>query len=217
MDLLSLIGMATKRRGDYFAQAERLLKKVRTQPALEERMKKEAEVLVKGLRDKQMRWEEYEKSLLQKTLVSALASVALGAEESNPRGKMERAWSTIVGQMLPPLYEFLVETKDAFDNGRILLGDKTQDFREVTSWLGLLTRVIRYIANPSYSFFNLGQYYVRQEQGYREMRRVPNLDQRTCPDCIAYGNLGWQPIGTLPMPGQRCMCYDNCRCRIEYR
>lgn len=217
MDLLSLIGMATKRRGDYFTQAEALRKKVNSQAELEERMTEESKVLVKGLRDKQMRWEEYERSLLDKTLISALAAVNLGAEDINPRGKMERAWATIVGEMLPPLHEFLVETKDALDNGGILLGDKTQDFGEVKSWPGLLIRVIRYLANPSYSFFNLGQYYVRQDQGYREMKRVPKLDSRTCPDCVMFGRLGWQPLGTLPMPGKECQCYDRCRCSIDYR
>lgn len=217
MDLLSLIGMATKRRGDYFTQAEALRKKVNSQTELEERMTEESKVLVKGLRDKQMRWDEYERSLLDKTLISALAAVNLGAEDINPRGKMERAWPTIVGEMLPPLQEFLVETKNALDNGGILLGDKTQDFSEVKSWPGLLVRVVRYLANPSYSFFNLGQYYVRQDQGYREMMRVPKLDSRTCPDCEMFGWLGWQPLGTLPMPGKECQCYDRCRCSIEYR
>jgi len=217
MDLLSLIGMATKRRGDYFTQAEALRKKVASQPELEEQMATEAKVLVKGLRDKQMRWEEYERSILDKTLISALAAVNLGAEDINPRGKMERAWPTIVGQMLPPLHEFLVETKNSIDDGSILLGNKTEDFGEVSSWPGLLTRVIRYLANPSYSFFNLGQYYVREDQGYREMRRVPVLDRKTCPDCVNFGQLGWQPLGTLPMPGQDCQCYDRCRCRIDYR
>lgn len=217
MDLLSLIGTATKRRGDYFAQAEALCKKVNSQVKLKERMTQESKVLVKGLRDKQIRWEEYERSLLDKTLISALAAVNLGAEDINPRGKMERAWPTLVGEMLPPLHGFLEETKSALDNGEIRVGDTTQDFSEVKSWPGLLVRVVRYLANPSYSFFNLGQYYVRQDQGYREMIRVPRLDSHTCPDCVIFGERGWQPLGTLPMPGQECRCYDRCRCRIDYR
>lgn len=85
MDLLSLIGMATKRRGDYFTQAEALRKKVNSQAELEERMTQESKVLVKGLRDKQMRWDEYERSLLDKTLISALAAVNLGAEDQPSR------------------------------------------------------------------------------------------------------------------------------------
>jgi hypothetical protein len=217
MDLLSIIGLATKRRGDYFTQALALLKKVKSQPELEERMTQEAKILVKGLRDKQMRWDEYERSMIDKTLTSALSAVALGAGDNNPKGKMERAWATIVGEMLPPLHDFLTETKTSLDDGNIRLGDKTEDFAEVTSWPGLLVRVIRYIANPSHSFFSLGEYYVKQDQGYREMARIPRIDAKTCPDCVMFGRMGWQPMGTLPMPGQQCQCFDRCRCRIDYR
>ena len=217
MDLLSLVSMSTKRRGDFFSQAEALAKKYKDQPKLEKRMAIESKALVKGLRDKQMRWEEYERSLLEKTILSALASVYLGSQESNPQAKMERAWPTIVGDMLPPLLSFLEETKTFIDSGDIRLGDKTEEFAEVMGWPGLALRVIRYIANPSYSFFNLGQYYVRQEQGYKEMRRVPISDGKVCPDCIYFGQLDWQPMGSLPMPGRDCRCYDRCRCRVEYQ
>lgn len=217
MDLLSMVGMATKRRGDYFAQAEAQVKKFRSQEQLEEQMMHEASVLVKGLQNKQMRWEEYERSLLDKTLISALSAVYLGSKDNRPQEKMEKAWPTIVGDMLPPLHDFLVTTKDAIDSGNIMIGDGTQEFAEIASWPGLLMRVIRYIANPSFSFFNLGQYYTHQDLGYKEMRRVPKLDSRTCPDCVNFGRLGWQPIGTLPMPGRQCRCYDRCRCSIEYR
>ena len=97
MDLLSTIGLATKRRRDYFSQAETLAKKQKTQKDLEDQMKHESVVLVKGLRDKQMRLEEYERSMLDKTLVSALASVYLGAEGANPREKMEKCIFELFG------------------------------------------------------------------------------------------------------------------------
>ena len=210
--------MVTKRRPDYYGQAETLAKKTGSQEALEERMTKESKTLVKGLRDKQLKWSEYERSLMDKTLVSALAAVYLGAGGSSPKAKMEKAWPVIVGDMMPPLVKFLNETKKSLDNGTILLGSQTEDFREgVGSWLGLVSRVIRYIANPSYSFFDLGRFYVREEQGYKEMRRIDRHDSKVCPDCRNYAGQGWQPIGTLPMPGRDCQCYDHCRCRVEYR
>jgi hypothetical protein len=85
------------------------------------------------------------------------------------------------------------------------------------TWLGLLGRVIRYIANPAYGFFELGVFMDSKQKGYRLMRRLAKEDARTCPDCRKYDDMGWQPIGSLPMPGRGCRCYDNCRCRIEYR
>lgn len=212
-----MVSMATKRRADYYQQAETLAKKVKTLENLEKLMKLESRAIVRGLKDKQMRIDEYERSLIDKTIISALAGVYLGSEKANPTQKMEKSWPTVVGDMLPPLSEFLEETKSSIDNGKILIGDATEEFSEVTSWIGLLGRVIRYVANPAYSFFNLGDYYVRQEQGYTQMRRIPQADARVCADCQEFGDLGWQPLGSLPMPGRECMCYDNCRCRIEYR
>lgn len=218
MDLLSTIGAATKRRADYFEQAQTLARKAKTREEVEEKMKREARVLVMGLRDQQMRWEEYERTLLDKTLVTALASVYLGAGEDNsPRQKMEKAWSTVVGDQVPPLVVFLQETKNDIDNGTLRLGDTTQEFAEGHTWPSLLTRVIRYIANPSYGFFKLGEYETRKEQGYREMKRIAYDDGRTCPDCVKYDAMGWQPLGTVPLPGQGCRCYDYCRCIVDYR
>ena len=217
MDLLSTIGMATKRRADYFEQAETLARKTKTSDNLEDKMKKEARIVVLGLRDGQMRWEEYERTLLDKTLVTALAAVYLGAGDSNPRQKMENAWPTVVGEQVPPLTVFLQETKTDLDNGILRLGDKTQEFAEGHTWPSLLTRVIRYIANPSYGFFQLGQFETRQDQGYKEMKRIAYEDKRTCPDCAKYDAQGWQPIGSIPLPGQGCRCYDYCRCMVDYR
>jgi len=289
MDLLSAIGVVTKRRSDFFGQAEALAKKTGTQEALEERMTIESKALVKGLKDKQLKWDEYERSLMEKTLVSALSGVYLGAGESNPRGKMEKAWGSIVGDMMPPLIAFMAETKAYIDQGLLRIGDSTVDFADwdqylddfeideedllpedvdpdrkrrssisadaavdspgrriltdpedpgkyqvrnpeaeaasVSSkpgghgrtWRGLLTRVVRYLATPSYGFEQMGRFFRKQEQGYKEMRRVAILDRKVCQDCRRYDALGWQPLGSLPMPGHGCRCYDRCRCRIEYR
>ena len=267
-----MIAMATKRRGDYFSQAETLAKKSKTRENLEKSMFLESKVLVKGLRDKQLRWEEYERSLLDRTLVSALAAVYLGAEDAKPIDKMQRAWSSIVGDMLPPLVAFTDETKDYIDQGLLRLGDQTMEFadrpKDILSttdwdkyfdndfemqdsdvltdpenpekyqipnpalmaqsvasspggqgrtWPGLLTRVQRYLATPTFGFFNFGRFMVKKEQGFKEMRRIARLDKKCCEDCVGYHEQSWQPIGTLPMPGHGCRCYDRCRCSIEYR
>lgn len=247
MDLLSSIGYLTKKRGGYFSQAESLAKRAKTIDRLESMMTSESKLLVEALRDKQIRWEEYSRSLTDKTLIAALSGVFLGAQSSNPKAKMEKAWPSIVGSLVPPLNKFLEETKIRVDSGILLLGKQTFEFADFDidgiledpefnpeefeiidenkvkeegtgrSWLGLLSRVIRYVANPSYSFFSLGQYYVREEQGFKEMRRVTRKDRKTCPDCIQLEKLEWQPIGSLPMPGQKCRCYDRCRCSIDYR
>jgi len=254
MDLLSLVSLATKRRSDFFSQAKTLARKYKEQPILEERMKAESLGLVKGLRDKLMRWEEYERTLTDKTLVSALAACILGIKDDTADRKLEKCWPIIVGDMLPPLTKFLAETKEYIDSGVLRLGDQTVDFADYgllgavpgaieldvdeieginpeeegieeasqrraqgKSWPSLAERVSRYLATPTFAFYNLGQYMVAQDQGFKEMRRVAKGDKKTCVDCRNYGAQGWLPIGELPMPGKGCRCYDRCRCFIEYR
>jgi hypothetical protein len=250
MDLLSMVSMATKRRSDYFAQAQTLARKYKEQPLLEKRMAAESLGLVKGLRDKLMRWEEYERTMLDKTLTSALAAVILGSKNDKPNEKMEKAWPMIVGDMLPPLTKFLAETKEYIDAGMLRLGDQTVDFADYDlapalalgdeasldkdpgaqgiieaenkraqgkSWPGLAKRVTNYLARPTFSFYNLGEYMVARDVGFKEMRRVAKDDKRTCKECSRYDAEGWKPLGELPMPGKGCQCYSNCRCFIEYR
>jgi hypothetical protein len=130
MDLLSMVGMATKRRSDYFTQAKTLAKKYKEQPNLEERMQAESLGLVKGLRDKLMKWNEYERTMLDKTLVSALAACILGLKDNSTDQKLEKCWPIIVGDMLPPLTRFLAETKEYIDSGMLRLGDQTVDFAD---------------------------------------------------------------------------------------
>ena len=130
MDLLSMVSMATKRRFDYFSQAKTLARKYKEQPNLEERMKAESLGLVKGLRDKLMKWNEYERTMLDKTLVSALAACILGLKDNLTDQKLEKCWPIIVGDMLPPLTKFLAETKEYIDSGVLRLGDQTVDFAD---------------------------------------------------------------------------------------
>jgi hypothetical protein len=254
MDLLSMVGMATKRRSDFFSQAKTLARKYKEQPILEERMKAESLGLVKGLRDKLMKWGEYERTILDKTIVSALAACILGIKEDKSDRKLEKCWPIIVGDMLPPLTKFLAETKEYIDSGVLRLGDQTVDFADYNllgavpgaidldadvlegvnpeeegtleatqqraqgrSWPALAERVSRYLATPTFSFYNLGEYMVAQDMGYKEMRRVAREDKKTCLDCRNYDAQGWVSIGEMPMPGKGCRCYDRCRCYIEYR
>lgn len=54
------------------------------------------------------------------------------------------------------------------------------------------------------------------EAGMTEERRVLTNAEH-CVDCEALASLGWQPLGSLPVPGENTVCRHNCRCRMEYR
>lgn len=259
MDLLSLVGQVTKRKGDFFSQAESLARKVRSQDRLERKMSEDSRTLVRALRDGEIRWDEYSRSLTDKTLVSALCAVCIGAKGAELPAILERAWPTVIGEMLPPLQSFLDETQTYLENGQLLIGDRTYDFssdlideeelplgedlegylwdrnqillpagqelarpqkpkvKKRPSWRGIHSRVNRYLSTPTYSYAALGSQLVKVSQGHKLMRRIAIHDSRTCSDCRRYGELGWQTIGSLPLPGKECQCRDRCRCQVEYR
>lgn len=59
---------------------------------------------------------------------------------------------------------------------------------------------------------------IRQaKQGYSMMRRILDPQAQHCDDCIRYAARGMVPLGSLPMPGQRCECRARCRCSVEYK
>jgi hypothetical protein len=58
---------------------------------------------------------------------------------------------------------------------------------------------------------------IRQEkQGYSLMRRILDSQAKHCQDCLDYSARGMVPIGSVPLPGQRCACRANCRCSVKY-
>lgn len=85
------------------------------------------------------------------------------------------------------------------------------------TWEGVAERTSRYLSTPVWGFYSFGEMDKNRRIGYKEARRVANLDKRCCDDCRAYNAQGWQPIGLLPPPGQRCQCLDRCRCFLEFR
>lgn len=55
-------------------------------------------------------------------------------------------------------------------------------------------------------------------QSGRQMEERRTLHAReSCQDCIGYAAMGWQPLGVLPMIGQRSRCNAYCRCTMETR
>lgn len=58
---------------------------------------------------------------------------------------------------------------------------------------------------------------IRQEkQGYGLMRRILDPSAQHCEDCLDFAARGIVPIGSVPLPGQRCACRARCRCSVRY-
>jgi hypothetical protein len=56
----------------------------------------------------------------------------------------------------------------------------------------------------------------RTKEGYSLMRRVLDSQAQHCQDCLDYSSKGIVPIGSVPLPGQRCACRARCKCTIRY-
>ncbi len=79
-----------------------------------------------------------------------------------------------------------------------------------------LNRTRMYLGNARAMYFT----YERQGLGpapegfvYLERRTLGVAEH--CIDCVTFAQLGWQPLGTLPVPGAQSSCDGNCRCEME--
>ena len=79
----------------------------------------------------------------------------------------------------------------------------------------MMTRAKMYSGASRTSYYD-GKTAAYQAAEFTEERRVLNPAEH-CADCIAYAGLDWQPIGSLPEPGQASQCLSNCKCNKEYR
>ena len=239
MDLLTFIGQAAKRKADYIERAEDLARDTGSLEKLEEEMTGRAEALSRKLSTGKITFAEFQRAAAEATLVASLAATHLG------RGKYtqltDSAYAETMGQM-QYLWKFFEDIRKGLDEGKIEYGVEAQSFADgdeikeeilqiippsaltatpgaeiPASWEGVNTRLQRYLVTPAYRWYNAGAMARQQEMGASEMRRTAVRDKRCCRDCLDYDAAGWQPIGSLPVPGTRCQCLDRCRCRVEYR
>jgi hypothetical protein len=107
--------------------------------------------------------------------------------------------------------------QDVLDEMPTRLMVPTEGKSTPATWNGVEERLSRYLVTPVYSWYSYGEMERMSRTGMKQMRRRAYLDKKCCEDCIGYDSLGWQPIGSLPVPGERCRCHDRCRCSMEYR
>lgn len=79
-----------------------------------------------------------------------------------------------------------------------------------------LQRVHGYVGSARVNFLEAERDAARASgHAFEERRRLGAAEH--CPDCVGYANLGWQPLGVLPVPGQSSRCGNKCRCNMERR
>jgi hypothetical protein len=78
-----------------------------------------------------------------------------------------------------------------------------------------LARIGLYAESVRGSYWH-GEALRQQRQGYSLMRRILDSQAQHCSDCLAFAARGIVPIGSVPLPGQRCACGARCRCTVRY-
>lgn len=131
-----------------------------------------------------------------------LAQAALGA------GGWERLTPTDfgrIGRSLRDDYARIAGTAQDILEGKITLPQA-------------LSRVNGYVGSARTQFFAAERDRIRPSStGVMVIERRHMGNAIHCSDCINYYDLGWQPVGTLPLPGEDSVCRDQCRCGISYR
>ena len=132
------------------------------------------------------------------------ANVAAGALANGGWGNMSNADWGSVGNYIRGQYEYLRNFSQEIANGTQPLDGR------------FLVRTDMYgdAPNTIYATMQTRSY---TEQGYDEERRILEDKVSACDDCIDYAAEGWQPIGTLPEPGQDSVCMVRCRCEKVFR
>jgi hypothetical protein len=80
---------------------------------------------------------------------------------------------------------------------------------------GRFTIRVGMYANAARHTYDVIMREVQAEAGKREERNLLHPADH-CAGCLEAAEMGWVPLGTLPLIGERD-CYSNCRCTIEYR
>lgn len=117
--------------------------------------------------------------------------------------QMDASARSAVAERLTAEYDYLREFAAQIANG-----DVSPD--------QLAARMQLYTNHLQASFWE-GRDGAMSDSGYTEERRVLNPGAAHCDDCVGYAEQGWQPIGTLPVPGEDCQCIANCQCDFEYQ
>ena len=107
-----------------------------------------------------------------------------------------------VGQLLREQYRYLRNFAEEIKAGNLSAAE--------------IMRRAKMYANGAKRAFWIGKTAAMEGAGFDEERRDLSPAEH-CVSCIGYAEQGWQPIGSLPEPGEASECLTNCKCTKRYR
>jgi len=101
-------------------------------------------------------------------------------------------------------------------------GEKLSLFAKVLDqlsyYLGNINMSTQEFINPFYKWFCYGEDLKCRRLGYKNSKLfISEPCKHKCNSCKEYSELGWQPLGVIPIPGFKCNSQELCRCKIKYR
>lgn len=108
-----------------------------------------------------------------------------------------------VGNQLRDSYQRMSNMLDGVESGKVSLPQA-------------LNRLEGYTLEARNQFFAAQRAAAQASGRAMEERRILHAAE-SCPDCLTYAAMGWQPAGTLPMIGESSQCGKYCRCTLESR
>lgn len=79
-----------------------------------------------------------------------------------------------------------------------------------------LNRIQGYVLEARHQFFKAERDALRESGRQFEERNVLAAAEH-CEDCISFTNMGWQPLGVIPLPGEKRRCGARCKCTLARR
>lgn len=156
--------------------------------------------LTKSLTEGDIELGEWQAAMIQLLKDSNLRTGMLGAGGEEQMGSEQ--WG-MAGFELKDQYAALSGFTKAIEEG-VLTADQ------------ILSRAALYGGGSRQNFFATERLNKALE-GYNFGRRTLDVGAANCPDCINYQSPDWVRIEELIPPGHRCVCRQNCRCRVVYK
>lgn len=108
-----------------------------------------------------------------------------------------------VGQQLRDTYQRVTNLLDGVEKGNVTLPQA-------------MNRIQGYVSEARQQFFAAQRDATMATGRQMEERRVLHAKE-SCVNCVDYAAQGWQPAGTLPLPGELSQCNKYCLCTLEVR
>ncbi len=143
-------------------------------------------------------WQTTFRELIKREYIKQYTAGIGGLDQMTPRD-----WGSI-GGMVAEQYRWLDDFAREIAAGNLTAGQ-------------IAARSRMYVTSANEAF-ERARFRSLADKNIDQERWVMDPPAEHCEDCQVLAAMGWQPLGTFPIPGQgETRCLTNCRCHKQYR